>query len=201
MFGEAFGVVEFGEYACWWEDDGSGDNRASEGPSAGFVDPCDAMESLGCKLFFHPTRRGKQRGLLSGALGHVGLWRLCVGEERRSERRRGGVGRLFLGLTGVQLADTGSFPLEVAEVVEFGAANAATGDDFDFFNHCGMEGKSTLDANAVRMFTNGEGFADTAILFGDADALEKLNAFFFAFTDTDVDAEGVASAKRRDIVA
>lgn len=73
-FGKAFGVVQFGQIARGREQDSGGDDRASEGASARFVDSCDAMETLLCEFFFHPAWRSKQRGLLSGALGHRDLW-------------------------------------------------------------------------------------------------------------------------------
>lgn len=104
-------------------------------------------------------------------------------------------------MAGVDLADTGCFALEIAEVVEFCASDTATGDDFDLVDHGGVDGEGTLDADTVGVFADGERLADAAVLFGDADTLEKLDALFFAFADTDVDTEGIASAKRRDIAA
>lgn len=73
-FGKALGVVQFGQIARRREQDSGCDNRPGKRASARFVDSCDAMETLLCEFFFHPARRGKQRGLLGGALGHLDLW-------------------------------------------------------------------------------------------------------------------------------
>src|SRR6185312_3230802 len=97
------------------------------------------------------------------------------------------------------LAQTGSFALKTAEVVELGAANASGTDHIDMIDYARVDGEDALHALAEADFADGDGFAHTGIIAGNERALERLQPLLVAFLDFDVDAEGVAGPERGDI--
>src|SRR6185436_10629671 len=111
--------------------------------------------------------------------------------------------RLCLGLPGEILApfaDAGRLALQVAEVVELGAAYAAAAHHLDAVDRRRVEREDALDADAARHLARGEGLADAAALPADDDALEDLDALLVAFHHLDVHAHGVSGAEIRQPV-
>src|SRR3954470_6088510 len=82
---------------------------------------------------------------------------------------------------GLLLADARGLAGEVTQVVELGAAHAATTDDIDVGQHGAVQREDALDADAVGNLADGEAGADTRATTRDADTLERLNALLFAF--------------------
>ena len=63
LFLELFGIVQAVDQEIGGQHDSSGDNGASEGASASFIDADDACDTLFVEIFFHPTGGGKEGGL------------------------------------------------------------------------------------------------------------------------------------------
>jgi hypothetical protein len=90
--------------------------------------------------------------------------------------------------------DAGGSTGEATEVVEAGAADATLAGDLDGLKSRAVEGKGALNADAGGDAANGKVGGST---FPDTDdsALEGLKTFTSALDHTDLDADGVASAK------
>ena len=66
----------------------------------------------------------------------------------------------------------------------------------------GMQRKDSLDADAKTGFAHGDCFARAAVLAGDANALESLQAFFrLRFLDADVNADRIAGLKLGNVIS
>ena len=90
----------------------------------------------------------------------------------------------FFVVTGADFFfDFGGFADAVAEVVQFGATDAAFAGDFDFGDFWAVDWEDALDAFAVDQATHGEGGVDVAVAFAFADdgAAEELDTLFVAF--------------------
>jgi hypothetical protein len=64
-----------------------------------------------------------------------------------------------------------------------------------------MERKDTLDADAVGNFAHGKVRAITTAVNLDDEAFEGLDALLFALDDADLEADGIAHAKERQVGA
>src|SRR5277367_3700146 len=117
----------------------------------------------------------------------------------------GGCGGLWDGDYAVGALDAGSFALEVAEIVQAGAADFAFANDVHRADRGRVQREDALDAHAEAYAADGESGAGRAALFGDDHAFEGLETLFFllafAFFEANVHANGVANAKVRKIGA
>src|SRR6186997_126879 len=100
---------------------------------------------------------------------------------------------------GFALSDARGLTREVAQVVELGATDAATANHLDVGDHGAVHREDALDTNAARDLADGERGAHAAAAPGDANTFESLESFLVAFTDADVNTEGVTGAERRDV--
>src|ERR1700722_1377389 len=103
---------------------------------------------------------------------------------RRLARLRFGFSRFRGGRYGdnaVGALDAGCFALEIAKVVQAGAANLSLSYDFDGADRGRMERKNALDADAEADASHGEGSPGRAAFFGDDHAFKSLQPFFFLF--------------------
>ena len=64
-----------------------------------------------------------------------------------------------------------------------------------------MHREGPLDADAVALLADGEGLADPAAGTTQHHTLEHLDALLVALDDLDVDVDGIAGSKDRDVVA
>src|SRR6185503_17892071 len=136
----------------------------------------------------HVVRGGHARSC-SSAFAAAGLLRLFHGSRRRHQH----ASLLFL--------DAGRLAGQGAQVIELGLTDATAADHLDVADHRAMHREDALDTNTVRDLANRERLADTAATTGDANALERLNAFLVAFLHAYVDAQRVAGAEWRQIAA
>src|SRR5690606_16523849 len=129
---------------------------------------------------------------------------------RRPEGRPGSVLRLARGAGGgaVLLLATdvglqaGGLAAQLAQVVELGAAAAAAAHDRDLADQRRREREDALDALAERHLADRDGAAGApAVLAGDDDALEGLDARAVALGHLVVDADRVAGVEVGDVVA
>src|SRR5262249_13151373 len=140
---DALGVVQTRQNASLRKDDGGGDDRTGERPSAGLVHARDPDVAPRAKLPFGAVEQGETPEL---------------GEEER-EGTGGARHGLAAKLLGPLLVDAGGFALALPEVVELGAADRASPLHLDAIDHRGVQGKNALDADPARDLSNGEGFA------------------------------------------
>src|SRR5579862_7113444 len=97
------------------------------------------------------------------------------------------------------LLDAGGLAAQVAEVVELGAADAATGDRLDPVDRGAVHRERALHADAVAHLADGEGLPQAAALAADHDTLENLDAGAVAFRHLHVHLQGVTGAEIRDV--
>src|SRR5271166_5608610 len=97
------------------------------------------------------------------------------------------------------LAQAGCFALEAAQVVEFGAAHAASSNYVDMVHHRGMDGENALDALAKADLADGDRLAQAGVVARDYGSFKCLKALFIAFLDSYVDADRVARTKLRHL--
>src|ERR1700744_432742 len=98
-----------------------------------------------------------------------------------------GFGRRCLG-GALDLAQTGSFATQTAEVEELGAANLVAADLFDLVDDPGVVGEDALDALTKAHLADGEGTLGS-FAAGDDHALERLQTLLVAFLDLHLDAD------------
>ena len=96
--------------------------------------------------------------------------------------------------------DAGFLAGQIAQIVELGAANLAVALDFDLVDVRAVEREDTLDAFAIGDAAHGDGFGVAGSLAGNHGSGEYLDAFFPAFFDFVVDANGVADHKVRMLI-
>src|SRR5690606_7471353 len=77
--------------------------------------------------------------------------------------------------------NTSRFTLTVTQVVQFGATNAATTNDFDLIDAVREQWENALDAFAIGNFANDERCVDAVTGTGDTDAFIYLNALTVTF--------------------
>src|SRR5687768_2012971 len=87
---------------------------------------------------------------------------------------------------------------EGAEIEQLRAAHATATQHRDVGDHRAVQGEDALDAHAVRNLANRKRRAHTATTTRDADTFEGLEAFLVTFANTDIDAQRIAGAERRD---
>src|SRR5260370_29961863 len=109
-------------------------------------------------------------------------------------------GRLGLGDLALHFLETGGLAAQSADVEELGAAHLVAADLFDLVDDLGIEGEDALDALAEAHLAHGEG-ALRSLVDGDYEAFKRLQAFFVAFLDFDLDANLVAGDKVGEIGA
>src|SRR5437868_1563248 len=102
---------------------------------------------------------------------------------------------------GLLLLDTRRLAGELAEIEELRATDAAATDDRDVADHRAVHREDALDADAVGNLPDGECLADSSAAAGDANALERLNAFLVTFFDANVHAQRIAGTKCRHVRA
>src|SRR5690606_11819151 len=94
-----------------------------------------------------------------------------------------------------------SLAAQVAEVVELGAPGAATPDDGDAVDEGRVDGEHALYALAERHLTDGDGAACAlAVLAGNDDAFEGLDAAAGAFYPRVIRADGLARVEVGEVV-
>src|ERR1700722_5098475 len=140
-----------------------------------------------------PRSRQKDRLRLRGAVGSsaagVGSGSIWVSARQRSAGGR--------GLPA--LLDPRGLTAQVAQVVELGTADAATGDGLDLVNRRAVHRERALDANAVADLPHGEGLPQATALATDHDTLENLDAGAVAFRHLYVHLQGVTRAEVRNV--
>src|SRR5688572_20957292 len=99
------------------------------------------------------------------------------------------------------LADARCLAREVAEVIQLCPPNTPTTHDVNFGDHRAVNREDAFDADAVRDLANGERLADPATAACDTDPLERLDALLVALLDAYGNAESVARAERRKLLA
>lgn len=97
---------------------------------------------------------------------------------RRSEYR--------LGLANQFFFDSSSLTGQIAQVVEFGAADVTVALNFDAGNQRRIELECTFHTFTAGNLTNGESRVQTAVANGDDNAFESLNTLAGTFNDVDV---------------
>src|SRR5208283_3533046 len=97
------------------------------------------------------------------------------------------------------LAQARRFALQVAQVVELGAADAARADHVDMVDHAGMYGEDALHALSEADLANRDGLAESRVVAGNHHAFESLQPLLVAFLDLDVDPNCIARPERRYI--
>ncbi len=80
----------------------------------------------------------------------------------------------------------------VTKIIELRSADTAVSDSFNLDNVGGMDGKYSFHADTVRNTANGKGFGNAGTFAGDNSSLENLDSLFFAFTNLDVNLDGIA---------
>ena len=95
--------------------------------------------------------------------------------------------------------DSSSLSAEITQVVKLRTANSAEPYNVDMINNGRVQRKDTLDANAETDLSDSDRFTRSTVFAGDHYALKNLKTFFVAFLDADVDLNGIARLKRRDI--
>jgi hypothetical protein len=101
--------------------------------------------------------------------------------------------------------DARGFALEVAQVVELGAAHIALLQDFDGADRGRIDRENALDADAEAHPADRKRRAVLLAALANHNALERLDAFLFLFAfgrflQPDVDTDGVTGTKRGDIL-
>src|SRR4029079_13193580 len=87
--------------------------------------------------------------------------------------------------------------LQIAQVVQLRAADAAAANHLDTIDRGGVEREDALDTDAARYLPHGEGLADAAALAADDDTLEHLDALLVPLDHLHVHAHGVPGAEIR----
>src|SRR5262249_10252808 len=93
------------------------------------------------------------------------------------------------------LAQTGSFALEVAQIVKLGAAYATGTHYVNVINNPGIQREDTFHALSETNLANGDAFAHRHAVTRNHDPFESLEALFIAFLNFDVDFNCVAGAE------
>jgi hypothetical protein len=88
--------------------------------------------------------------------------------------RNSGVHFVALTATSISLADAGGFASKLAEIVELSPPNAASLNQVDVVDYCGMKRKNSLDAYSKTGFSYRYRFASTTVLASDYNALKSL---------------------------
>src|SRR6056297_1793291 len=97
------------------------------------------------------------------------------------------------------LLDASCLAFEITKVEQLGATDLAATLDHDRVDDRAESLENTLYAGTVRDLANGEGGIDTAVLLGDNHAFECLDTLAIAFSDPDVDHDGIAGGKIRNV--
>src|SRR4051794_36847082 len=117
----------------------------------------------------------------------------------RSARRRR-VADVARSLSAPLLLDLRRLAHAIAEVIELGPADVASGHHFDLGDGRRVEREGPLDTDAVAHLAHGEGLTDAGALAADDRALEHLHALLGALDDAHVHLEGVTRPEVRDVV-
>src|ERR1700676_635018 len=96
--------------------------------------------------------------------------------------------------------DTGGFAREFAQVVELRASHFAPAQHLDLFDSRRMEWEDALDADAIGDLAYGKVRAIAAAADLDHEAFEGLDALLFALDDADLESDGIAHAKRGQVL-
>src|SRR5262249_53516698 len=116
--------------------------------------------------------------------------------------------RLFLApggsdssfLRAFHFAQTGGLAFQFAQVEQLGAAHLVGACDLHFVDDLGVEREDALDALPKADLAHGKASA-RAVAARDNGAFKRLHAFFVAFLDLYLDADGVARLDGREVVA
>src|SRR6185437_6558556 len=95
------------------------------------------------------------------------------------------------------LANARGFAAQTTEVVQLGAAHAPGAQNFDFVDHARVDRENAFHALAEGDLAHGEGVARAAVIAGDADAFEGLDALLVPLLDLHVHAYRVAGVEGR----
>ena len=83
-------------------------------------------------------------------------------------------------------------PLELAQIVQLGAANRAGAHHIDMVDDRRVHRENALHAVAEAHLANRDGLAHAGVLAGDHGAFKRLQTLFVAFPDSYVNANGIA---------
>src|SRR5581483_723867 len=89
---------------------------------------------------------------------------------------------------------------EATEVEQLGAPYAVGANHFNLIEHLGVKREDALDAMAEADLADGDARLGP-FATGNHCSFEGLNAFFIAFFDLDLDADGIARSHLRNIFA
>ena len=98
------------------------------------------------------------------------------------------------------LLHLGSLTNTIAQVVELGSADVATGPDLDAVDDRRVDREGPLNPDTETELANRERFADSAALALYDHALEQLHALAVALDHADVHLEGIAGVEVRNVV-
>src|SRR5262245_22062766 len=99
------------------------------------------------------------------------------------------------------LADARGFAAATAQIVKLGAAHLAAAHELDRVDHRRIERKHALHAFAVGNLAYREILVEARARAPDANALIGLDTRSLAFHHLDVDEDGIARPKIRDLLA
>src|SRR5260370_26255778 len=135
-------------------------------------------------------RRTRQVQILCGSGASHGL----DGAEHRHHTKRNRCLLLF------DFFQPGGLALESAQVVKLGAADFRGADDVNLVNDLGVDGEDTLHTLPETDLADRKAGLRAA-LPGNDDALKRLQALFFAFSDLDQYLDRIAGTKLGDVGA
>jgi hypothetical protein len=126
--------------------------------------------------------------------------RVCPTGSALLDRRgcRYGVFDWLLGTTNAR-----RFALELAQIIELRAANAACLQNFNRADHWRIDGEDSFDANSKADAPNRERCPGKMAAPADYNAFKRLDALFFAlgFLQPNVHPNGITGAERGNILA
>src|SRR5262249_30266759 len=178
------------------------------------VDPATTHRARGARLLgrLRSPRSHLARGFCDGGTRRTAgaiAWRLEVATDRAAKRRRrsslgGFLRRLLHALPGaviLLLADPRGFAAATAQIIELGASDLAAAHELDRVDHRRIQRKHALHAFAVGNLAHGETLVEARPRTGDANAFIGLDARALALDHLDVDEDGIARRKIRDLLA
>lgn len=93
--------------------------------------------------------------------------------------------------------ESGRFPAQTPQVVQFCTAHLAAADDLDVVDHGSMDREDALNALPEAHLADGDRLAHSGIIPSDQGAFKHLQALFLAFSNLDVNLDLVADAEFR----
>jgi hypothetical protein len=99
------------------------------------------------------------------------------------------------------LVDARSTTGETTQVVKLRPADISMPDHFEVIDDRSVNWEGALNADTEAQFANRERLPKTPTTAGNHNAFEHLEAFALALTNLDVNADGIAWTKRRNVAS